>query len=269
MRVIVTRPEREAQRWVVDLSARGFDALALPLIRIGPVANPAELLQAGQQLDRYAGVLFVSANAADHFFSADAALAGRFNAAGLGRTRAWATGPGTARALQRAGVAPELLDVPAPDSAQFDSEALWQTVGRQVAAGDRVLIVRGADAQDGSDLGAGSGRDWFARQLAGVGARAEFVVAYRRLAPEWSPAERELARRAAADGSVWLFSSAQATRNLTLSLPQQSWLHARAIATHPRIASAAKNAGFGTVLESRPTLVDVAASLNLMGPRAV
>ncbi|MGE3348297.1 MAG: uroporphyrinogen-III synthase, partial [Ramlibacter sp.] len=36
---------------------------------------------------------------------------------------------------------------------------------------------------------------------------------------------------------------------------------ARAVATHPRIAQAAREAGFGVVCESRPALADVVASI--------
>ena len=261
MRVIVTRPEREAQRWVTDLSAHGFEALALPLIRLGPVENPAELIRVGQQLGEYAGVMFVSANAADHFFASNTSLAAFSGSQGAAGTRAWATGPGTAKALLRAGVPAERIDVTPADSAQFDSEALWRIVSTQVRPGDRVLIVRGADESDGAVSLAGSGRDWFARQLEVSWVQAEFVVAYRRSAPRLSPSQRELACRAASDGSVWLFSSTQAVRNLVDCLPEQSWRQARALATHPRIAAAARSAGFGVVTESRPTLSDVRAAL--------
>jgi len=261
MRVIVTRPEREAQRWVIDLTARGVQAVALPLIRIGPVHNQTELGMARQHLAQYAGVMFVSANAVDHFFASDASLVAGLGTSGNGRTRAWATGPGTARALLRAGVAPERVDVPPGEAAQFDSEALWQVVGPQLRATDRVLIVRGADALDGVESAAGSGRDWFAGKVAATGARAEFVAAYQRCAPEFSADERALACQAAGDGSVWLFSSAQAVRNLQAALPDQSWVQGRALATHARIAGAARSAGFGVVGESRPTLPDVLAAL--------
>lgn len=264
MRVIVTRPEREAKRWVLDLSALGFEALALPLIKVGPVADTAALVQAWQQLDDYLGVMFVSANAANYFFASKPPLALELSSQTAGKTRAWATGPGTARALLRAGVAPDRIDAPAPDAGQFDSEALWQLVGTQVGAGQRVLIVRGADgadSADSTDTGQGSGREWFAKRVTQAGARAEFVVAYQRSAPEFSSPEHALACQAATDGSVWLFSSAQAVANLSLRLPEQSWAQARALATHPRIASAAKKAGFGVVCESRPTLPEMVAAL--------
>ncbi len=261
MRVVVTRPERETRRWAADLSARGFEALALPLIKLVPIDDPAELRRVGQQIGEYAGVMFVSANAADHFFASNPALAGAFGA-GVGRSpRAWATGPGTARALTRAGVATGQIDVPGADAAQFDSEALWQIVGAQLRPGERALIVRGSDEVDPAQAPGGSGRDWFSRRLLEAGARVDFVVAYRRCAPEFSASERDLAREAAADGSVWLFSSAQAVRNLLLCLPAQGWGAARALATHARIAQAARSAGFGLVRVSRPTLSDVLAAL--------
>src|SRR5450756_574124 len=112
MRVIVTRPEREATQWVQDLLAHGLEAVALPLIQVRPVADPARLVQVRQQLADYAGVLFVSGNAVDHFFTSDQALAHVFNAPANIKPRAWATGPGTAKALLRAGVAPERIDAP-------------------------------------------------------------------------------------------------------------------------------------------------------------
>jgi uroporphyrinogen-III synthase len=261
MCLIVTRPEPEARRWVIDLAARGFQALALPLIQIGPVHDQTELTKARQQLAEFAGVMFVSANAVEHFFSFDASLAAGLGTHGNGRTRAWATGPGTAKALLRVGVAPERLDVPPSDASQFDSEALWQVVGPQLRLADRVLIVRGADASEGPNLLAGSGRDWFARKVAAAGAHVELVAAYQRHAPEFSADERVLARQAACDGSVWLFSSAQAVRNLQAAFPGQSWVQGRALATHARIADAARSAGFGFVCESRPTLPDVLAAL--------
>lgn len=260
MRVIVTRPEREAQRWVRDLSALGLDALALPLIKVGPVANPADLVQAWQRLTDYVGVMFVSGNAAAQFFASKAPQIDVFTARAAVKTRAWATGPGTTRALLQAGVAPERLDSPAADSAQFDSEALWQVVATQVQPGDRVLIVRGADAS--ASVGQGSGRDWFARRVVLAGGRADCVVAYQRGMPEFGPLERALALQAATDGSIWLFSSSEAIANLCACLPAQSWSRACALTTHPRIAAAARHAGFGVVVESRPTLPDVAESVS-------
>ena len=67
--------------------------------------------------------------------------------------------------------------------------------------------------------------------------------------------------RSGATGVAWLFSSSQAVAHLTELLPAQDWRSARAVATHPRIAQAARSAGFGVVCESRPSLDAVAAAL--------
>lgn len=259
MRVIVTRPQREAMGWVEELAALGFDVVALPLIEIAPAVDAAALHAAWVRLADYAAAMFVSGNAVDGFFAARPADAPAFDAL----TRAWATGPGTRSALLRAGVAPARIDVPDLAAAQFDSEALWQVVGAGVRPGQRVLIVRGSDGQpEGPEHGVG--RNWLARRLEAAGAVADFVVAYRRVLPRFDAERLATARAAASDGSVWLFSSSEAVANLCALLPQQDWRAARAVATHARIAQAARAAGFGAVAEARPALADVEASLESM-----
>ncbi len=266
MRVIVTRPQREAQRWGQDLAERGLEVVALPLIEVAAVTNAAPLRQAWQRLGDWAAVMFVSANAVALFFAEKPPLAPVFIGSLAIKTRAWATGPGTRRALLQAGVPAACIDMPAAEAGQFDSEALWQVVADQLQVGDRVLIVRGDDVDaDGpvseTEHQNGRGRDWLAAQLAARGLQTQFLVAYQRRAPQWGRSELDLARQAAGDGAVWLFSSSQAVANLVQLLPGQSWQHARAVATHPRIAVAARAAGFGQVRVSRPTLSDIVASI--------
>ncbi|MNV68602.1 Uroporphyrinogen-III synthase [compost metagenome] len=155
---------------------------------------------------------------------------------------------------------PDRIDGPAADAAQFDSEALWRQVSAQIRPGDRVLIVRGQS--DGvHETTQGSGRDWLARQIEAAGGQVEFVVAYQRGAPQLTDAEVALAQQAASDGSVWLLSSSEAVAHLAQALPTVDWTAAQALATHPRIAQAARAAGFGTVRECRPALEDVVASI--------
>jgi len=243
MRVLVTRPLRDAQRWAQTLAAQGLDALVLPLIDIAPV----EHAQVVRPLADYRAVMFVSGNAVSHFLH-DEHLPFA--------SRAWAPGPGTRDALLDAGVDASLIDAPDADAAQFDSESLWQQVSAQVRPGDRVLVVRGRDPQ-----GRNAGRDWLARQIEAAGAQVEFVAVYERRTPRFDAAQQALAVQAAGDASVWLFSSSEAVANLRTLLPQQSWAQARAVATHPRIAQAARDAGFAVVCESRPALADVVASI--------
>ena len=266
LRVVVTRPERDAQSWVQALQERGFDVLALPLIAITPTPQQQALADVWQQLQDgrapYRALMFVSGNAVRHFFASKQALAHVFSAQSAIKTRAWATGPGTVRALLAAGVAPACMDAPELEAGQFDSEALWAVVQPAVQPGDRVLIVRGGDATDSPDAPApGVGRDWLARRLLDAGAGADFLVSYQRAAPQFTAAQRQWAQQAASDGSVWLFSSSEAVSNLQAVLHGQDWTGARALATHPRIAAAARQAGFGVVCESRPLLPEVIASI--------
>lgn len=258
MQVLVTRPSAEASELVESLCALGFPATALPLIGVDSAPQPQALQQAWRALDRVDAVMFVSGNAVRHFFAARALGDSAWSANSARAVRAWVTGPGSAAALRRVGVAANLIDAPDADSVQFDSEALWQQVQTQVHPGFRLLIVRGAEQGDAND---GIGRDWLGTQVRAAGGVVDYVVAYVRTLPPWSADLAELARRAASDGSVWLFSSGQAVRNLALLCPTQGWGAACAVVTHSRIAQVAHALGFGQVRESRPSVAALVASI--------
>jgi uroporphyrinogen-III synthase len=251
VRVIVTRPEGEARRWARHLRGRGFDVLELPLISISPTPQPDALQAAWRNLGGMRAVMFVSGAAVRHFFAQRPAQLPWPHT-----TRAWATGSGTRQALLEAGIGAGDIDAPQPHAIQFDSETLWLRVAGQVTAGQSVLIVRGAEQG-----GEGAGRDWMADRLLAAGARVQHVTAYVRLAPQFSPEQMAQARRGADAATVWLFSSSRAIAHLQALLPGQDWSKARAVATHPRIAQTARDAGFGVVCESRPTEDAVAAAL--------
>ncbi|RZL93754.1 MAG: uroporphyrinogen-III synthase [Variovorax sp.] len=256
MRVVVTRPLQDAAPWVAALSARGHEAVALPLIDICDVADAeakTALAQAWAALaaGHFSAVMFSSGNAVERFF-ASRPPAAQWPAG----TRAWSPGPGTAEALGAHGVAAAQVDAPAAGAAQFDSEHLWQVVAPQIRAGSHVLCVRGGDAQ-----GRAAGREWLAAQVREAGAGWEDVVAYRRLRPQWDAPACAQARALAGPGTTWLFSSSEAIANLQALVPGQSWRGSRAIATHPRIAQAAGDAGFSPVLLSQPALSAVLASI--------
>lgn len=283
VRVIVTRPARDARHWVRQLRQGGVAAEALPLIEIAPVAaaaNAKALGPAWQTLDGYAACLFVSGHAVEYFFKQNKALAQysraqaaidniAHQASGLmpPGLRFMAPGPGTVAALVAAGVAAGQIDAPAADAAQFDSQALWQVIGQRDWQGRRVLVVRGessaAAAHGSGENAVPPGRDWIARQWTAAGAQVDFVAVYQRRAPRLTDAQVQRVRLASSDGSVWLFSSSEALANL-LSLPALDaidWRGARAIATHPRIRDAVRAAGWGEVVESRPALQDIRATL--------
>jgi len=242
-RLIVTRPAEDAARWVDSLRAAGVDAVALPLIGIAPVEDDAALHVARTRQASYDALMFVSASAVVHFFDAAANAPHRSQPVPLdARLRCWSTGPGTARALRHAGIPIAGIDTPDESAGRFDSETLWAIVRPQVRAGTRVLIVRGGDA-----TGRANGRDWLAREIESAGGVVDTAVAYRRLAPAFGLAEQALAAEGAAGRARWLFSSSEAIGNLRRAMPGQSWQAACALATHARIAEAARDAGFGAV----------------------
>lgn len=90
VRVLVTRPAADAQRWTQALRERGIAAESLPLIEVAPLADTSSLQVAWQTVPEQAALMFVSANAVQHFMAqrpANLAL----------QAQAWA--PGRARRL--------------------------------------------------------------------------------------------------------------------------------------------------------------------------
>jgi len=158
------------------------------------------------------------------------------------------------------------IDQPGPQATQLDSEALWAQVQPQVRAAMRVLIVRGTAAgADAGDPGNGQGRDWLGARLIQAGAQLQWVVAYTRSAPVWDAARRAHVTQALAQEAVWLWSSSEALANLIAAFPGQSWQGAAAVATHPRIAQAARDAGFGRVALAGAGLDALCASIESLG----
>lgn len=245
MRVIVTRPRQQAEPWVRALRDGSIDAVALPLIGIEAIADGAPLLEAWHSIDDFALLMFVSANAVEHF------MARRPSRAGWpAQVLAGSTGPGTSAALRAAGVpAASLVE---PRGEPFDTESLWQRLRDREWRGRRVLVLRGQD-----------GRDWLARQLSEAGAQVSFITAYRRTLPVLDTAQRELLRAslAAPRAFLWLFSSSQAIRHLQLSAGAADWSASVAWASHPRIAATARAAGFGQVAVAAASLPALLAQL--------
>lgn len=219
----------------------------LPLIEVAGLPEVAV-----PPLSGFDAAMWVSGNAVRFFLPAVVAQW----PSGL---RCWAPGPGTAQALRAGGVPAHLIDEPAVDAPQFDSEALWAVVAPQMGPGKRVLLVRGRSQ---GVAAASSGREWLLQQCAAAGAQVVTLPVYERRCPVWSAAEAARAAAAAGDGSIWLFSSGEAVGHLQTLLPAQDWRHTPAVATHPRIALALEKAGFVRVRTVRPTVQSVVEALS-------
>jgi uroporphyrinogen-III synthase len=250
MKVLITRPASQAAQWVTRLQGLGINAAALPLIDIKPAAESLAVVLAWSRIHTLRLLVFVSPNAVEHFFA--------LKPAGLPWPKLLevaSTGPGTTRALRAVGVPAERVIEPAAESAQFDSESLWESMSNRDWRNAKVLIVRG----DG-------GRDWLAETLRTHGAKVTAVSAYQRLAPSFTPPEKSLLADALAEPQkhLWLFSSSEAIAHLAAAVSHADMARAWAIATHPRIAARAQELGFGNVVKTRPALDAVAACIKLL-----
>ena len=246
--MIVTRPQPQAAQWVAQLASRGQAAVALPLLGIGDAPDPAAVTAAWQHLPACALAMFVSPSAVERFMAQRPP--GQPWPLGV---LAGSTGPGTQAALRAAGVPDEQVVTPPLEAGRFDSEALWaELVHRRDWAGAQALIVRGE-----------GGRDWLAGTLAQHGARVHFAEAYRRIAPVLDDGGRAVLAAAVASPAAhaWLFSSSEAARHLPELAPDADWSPAWALATHDRIADAARGLGFGRVERVDPSPAAVSAHI--------
>jgi len=252
-RVIVTRPQPQAQAFVAALHQAGIDALALPLIEIRPVADPRPVRRIWAELPELALVMFVSANAVLAFMSQRPA-----GAVWPAQVLAGSTGPGTSAALRAAGVPEAALVEPA--GTDYDTEALWQQLCHRDWKARLVCVVRGH-----------KGRDWLAEQLGAAGAQVAFVAAYERHAPQLQPTECAMLAQAlhAPAQWLWLFSSSEAVSNLGGLAPAADWSRCRAMASHPRIAARARQLGFGCVALGELSVAAVQHQLSSAAARSI
>jgi uroporphyrinogen III methyltransferase/synthase len=156
-RVLVTRPRHQAGDLVRQLDQLGAVVQVLPTVEINEPADWAGVDQALGWLRDFRWLVFTSANGVD-------ALVNRLRQTGrdlraLGHLRFAVIGPGTAHALRRYHLEPDLV----PPT--FNSEGLAEALGK-VAAGQRILLAR-----------ADRGRDLLRQQLAAV-ADVEQIVVY-------------------------------------------------------------------------------------------
>ncbi|MDZ4782554.1 MAG: uroporphyrinogen-III C-methyltransferase [Planctomycetia bacterium] len=158
-RVLVTRPEHQADELADLLAAAGADVLFQPAIDLLEPHDWATVDAALGRLHDFQWLVFSSANGVR-------ALLGRLLHVGgdmrsLGATKLAAIGPGTAAELARHGLRADVVP------AAFDAEALADALV-PMAAGQRVLLAR-----------ASRGREVHADRLRAANCQVEQVVVYR------------------------------------------------------------------------------------------
>jgi hydroxymethylbilane synthase len=238
-RVLVTRAGAQAGPLVDALRDVGVEPVVVPTIEVDAALTRGELEAAVRALDRYSWVVVTSAN------GARAIVAAVPSAGAASRPPRWAViGSATAKALEAAGIAPDMR------ASRPNDRALGLEL--PAAAGDRVLVVRG-DLADGS----------MPATLRARGAVVDEVIAYRtREAPESS---RETLRRALHDGpfAAVVFSSGSTVRGLVALASAANVDVARigAVCIGPSTAEAARMAGFEVLaVADEPSAMALAAA---------
>jgi uroporphyrinogen-III synthase len=169
MRLLLTRPEPDAQRTAAALRALGHEVVIAPLLRIEAVADAP--IGAGP----WAAILITSANAAP-------AVAAHARAAQLRALPVFAVGARTAQAISAVGFA----DV---TSAGGDVDALAAVIAARLRPDAPLLYLGGADRA--GDL---------AGTLRGRGFAVETVIVYRAVAAASLPDAAAAALRSGIDG---------------------------------------------------------------------
>lgn len=221
-RVLVVRAADQAGELVSSLERAGLQAVPVPTIAIELEPPGGELDGAASRIETYAWAVVTSPNGARAIIDAAARAASDLN------SPSWAAiGPRTRRILEDEGI------TVAVQPAHSNGPATAAEV--PIAAGDRVLVVRGDLADERVALA-----------LRARGAEVDDVIAYRtREAPG---ASRPLLRRAFADGSfdAVLFTSGSTVRGLVaLGLAEAVEVTSiPAVCIGPETAAAAEEAGF-------------------------
>jgi len=156
-RLLVLRPEHQAQSTAKAIRARGAEPIVTPAIAIHPPPEPERLKQAAGQLPKYDWVVFTSANGVLQLFSE---LSGQnLDARAFGHAKLAAIGPKTAAALSQRGLRADHV------ATAYVGEVLAE--GLLAHSPKRVLLLRALEA-----------RDTLPDLLRGAGVNVDVVPAY-------------------------------------------------------------------------------------------
>lgn len=274
IRVVVTRPPKQAARFAERLALVGGEAIVCPALVIEPPENPSALRETLAQLERYDYAVFVSANAADAVLVALEREGRRWPASlvaiGVGPTTFDALVGGR---LERVVVPPE----------RWDSEGVLALPELAEVRGKRIVLFRGergnadpigtgdvdanmpsgrrhdaharSDRRAGDAPASGSGRELMRETLVARGALVDAVACYRRLRPTFDASGLVERWRAGGVDAVVATSGEVLDNFIALIGAAGRPLLAETplFVPHERIAAHARNAGLSNVVTTAAT----------------
>ena len=186
-------------------------------------------------IDRYAWLVFTSANGVDAFFDRGLAPAG-LDARALASLRVASIGPGTERALAQRGIRADLV----PD--RFVAESLLAAFPDPVSPGAGVLIARAASARDVLPDG-----------LAARGYAVDVLAVYRTVPVVPDPAD--LARVRAGEVDAVTFTSSSTVSNFCEAVGKLEGAPC-VISIGPVTSETARTCGLPVSAEADPHTID-------------
>lgn len=238
LQVLNTRPARQAAALTLRLQAAGAQVSELALIQIVPLDLLPDKKRLLLDLDRYDGLIFVSANAARYGLDAAADYWPQWPH----RLPAFAVGERTAALLRAAG-----LTVMVP--AQADSEGLLALPALQDVRGRKFLLWRGE-----------GGRELLAETLRARGATLDVLELYRREFPSAASRQWQALQAAGAMPQVVVLTSPDALRHWR-QLAGPAATQPRWLVVSPRMQAQAAAAGARVLLAAGADEDSVLAAL--------
>lgn len=224
IRVLVTRPPRQAEPFMTHLRELGAEPVAFPTIRIAPAEDLQPLDSAVFRIETYNWVIFTSRNAVGPFW--ERLLNAGQDARALAGVSIGAIGPKTAAELLNIGLRADFI----PNS--YVAEAIVEQIGD--LTGQRVLLPRSHIA-----------RRALVEGLAAKGAHVDEVVAYRTVGAEPPDAAREQLEAGAID--IATFTASSTVRNFAEILGADAAVrlleHSRVACIGPITAETARELG--------------------------
>jgi uroporphyrinogen III methyltransferase/synthase len=229
-RVVVTRAREQASELRTRLEQLGAEVIELPSIALEPVdfSLPA--------LDRYAWLVFTSANGVQAFFDRGLAPAG-LDSRALAPVKVAAIGPGTADAIAARGVRADLV----PE--RFVAESLLAAFPDPELPGSRVLIARAASA-----------RDVLPEGLAERGYEVDVLPVYRTVPV--TPDPNDVARVRAGEVDALTFTSSSTVKNFCDVVGPLETTTTSVISIGPVTSETARALGMRVDTEADPHTID-------------